>query len=67
MPNRPNKTPLRQRVTMLIRSVGQPVSRLFSFEARALFRQKAIRAAIASLIETERMRLALTIGHREDD
>jgi hypothetical protein len=67
MPNRLNKIPLRQRATKLTRSAGHYVRRLFRFEARALFRQNAIRAAIASLIETERMRLALTIGHRDDD
>jgi hypothetical protein len=67
MPKHEKKIPLRQRVPELTRSVKHYVSRLFRFEARALFRQNAIRAAIASLIETERMRLALTIGHRHDD
>jgi len=67
MPNRSNKIPLRRRVTKLTRAVGHYISRLFRFEARALFRQNAIRAAIASLIETERMRLALMIGHRDDN
>ncbi|HTT76304.1 MAG TPA: hypothetical protein VMF50_10045 [Candidatus Binataceae bacterium] len=38
---------------------------LFSFKRRMLSRQNAIRVAIASLIETERMRLAMTIGHRD--
>jgi hypothetical protein len=33
---------------------------------RALIRQNAIRRAIASLVEIERMRLALTIAHRND-
>ncbi|HUN60038.1 MAG TPA: hypothetical protein VMU41_18160 [Candidatus Binataceae bacterium] len=38
---------------------------LFSLEGRRIFRQIAIRKAIASLIETERMRLAMTIAHRD--
>lgn len=38
---------------------------LLSFEGRAVFRQNAIRKAIASLIEAERMRLAMTIGNRD--
>jgi hypothetical protein len=38
---------------------------LRSFEGRAVFRQNAIRNAIASLIETERMRLAMTMGNRD--
>jgi len=66
MSHRLNKITLRQRVAKLARPVEHYLSRLFHFEARARFRQNAIRSAIASLIETERMRLALTISHRDD-
>jgi hypothetical protein len=38
---------------------------LFRFKARSVFRQKAIRTVIANMVETERMRLAATIGHRD--
>jgi hypothetical protein len=41
------------------------MSEILGFEGRAAFRQSAIRKAIASLIETERMRLAMTIGERD--
>jgi len=39
---------------------------IFHFEARTLMRENAIRSAIASLVETERMRLAPMSGHRGD-
>lgn len=38
---------------------------LLSFQGRAVFRQNAIRKAIPSLIEVERMRRAMTIGNRD--
>jgi hypothetical protein len=37
-----------------------------SGKTRSHLRQNALRGAIASLIETERMRLALTIARRHD-
>jgi hypothetical protein len=38
---------------------------LLRFKARSVFRQNAIRAVIANMVETERMRLAATICHRD--
>jgi hypothetical protein len=45
--------------------IARYVRERFGFEARAVFRQKAIRKAIASLIEAERMRLAMMIGNSD--
>lgn len=52
--------------TTAIQSIAAKTQQLFSHETRAVMRQNAIRRTIASLVETERMRLALAIAHRHD-
>ena len=53
-------------MTKTVRSLASRTWRFFSPETRAVLRQNAIRRTIASLIETERMRLALMIGNRHE-
>jgi hypothetical protein len=53
-------------MTSAVRSIAISARKFFNTERRALLRQNAIRRAIANLIETERMRLAMTIAHRHD-
>lgn len=55
----------RPHITRVLSKVENYVRRLLSLEGRRVFRQNAIRKAIASLIETERMRLAMTIANRD--
>lgn len=49
-----------------VRWIEQMARRFFSSETRTLLRQNAVRSAIASLIEIERMRLGFMIAHRND-
>jgi hypothetical protein len=56
---------MHHRLMNLAPIAGNYLRRLFRFEGRALFRQNAIRTTIAKMIEIERMRLAMTIGHRD--
>jgi hypothetical protein len=55
-----------QPLTLTVRWIESKARRFFSADTRSHIRQNALRGAIASLIETERMRLALTIAHRHD-
>ena len=65
MTNRFNGMSRRPLLTRVSSMVANYARGLRSFEGRAVFRQNAIRNAIASLIETERMRLAMTMGNRD--
>jgi hypothetical protein len=65
MSNRIKDVGWRPLITSVPSIVANYAHGLLSFEGRAVFRQNAIRKAIASLIETERMRLATTIGNRD--
>ncbi|MGA2410950.1 MAG: hypothetical protein ABSG46_11260 [Candidatus Binataceae bacterium] len=61
-----NGSPLHRLAKRLAHAAGRYADGSRSNEARASRRCNAIRNAIASLVETERMRLALTLGHRND-
>jgi hypothetical protein len=65
MSNPFNSVGWRPLITRVPSFVANYAHGLLSFDGRAVFRQNAIRKAIASLIEAERMRLATTIGNRD--
>jgi hypothetical protein len=65
MRNRINDVGWRLLITRVPSMVANYAHGLLSFQGRAVFRQNAIRKAIAGLIETERMRLETTIGNRD--
>lgn len=55
-----------QPLTPAIRGMLSRARSFLSIETRSQVRRNALRAAIANLVETERMRLAMTIAHRHD-
>lgn len=65
MDNRLNGRGWRQPIIRAASIIVDYARGLFRFKARSVFRQKAIRTVIANMVETERMRLAATIGHRD--
>jgi hypothetical protein len=65
MSNRLNDVSWRTRKTRIRSIFADYVHQVLDSAGQGVIRQNAIRKVIASLIEAERMRLAMTIGNRD--
>ena len=67
MSNQFNAMSWRTHITRSLSIFTDHVHQVLGSAGQGVIRQKAIRKAIASLIEAERMRLVMTIGNRGHD